>query len=46
MDAEEAYVMARYGELDYSVETARRLVTVAEELYRLLRGVAERVRMG
>ena len=46
IEAEEAYTLARYGEVGYRESDARRIIELAEELIRVLEEVANRVKMG
>ncbi|WP_048192254.1 HEPN domain-containing protein [Pyrolobus fumarii] len=46
IEAEEAYTLARYGEVGYSEADAARMTSLAESLIRMLEGVAKRVKMG
>ncbi len=46
IEAEEAYTLARYGETGYTRGDAERMIRLAEELIKLLEGVAESVKMG
>ncbi|NOZ89184.1 MAG: HEPN domain-containing protein [Crenarchaeota archaeon] len=45
-ELEEAYTVARYGAVEYSVEEAAELVAVAEELWRLLEEVERQAAEG